>query len=140
MNISTSAWSALLLIVQLDFNPSMDSPPPIPSTSRAGISASSNDAIAAAAAAAAMSELELLSATALSQVQTTLATELYGFSPMAFTSRIVDLANDVMYNVVDKVEVAALERWAGEGSATTTAETLEDRKQRVLKVRKQVTD
>jgi hypothetical protein len=110
----------------------MDSPPPIPSTSRAA-------AVAAAApskkSAAPASQLDALSEFEVSQVTTEIATELFGVAPAIFTSRFVNLANDLIYHVVDKVDVEVHKRWAAEGSATTTGETLEERKQRVMKVR-----
>lgn len=133
MHAKSCAFERASLLIA-DFA-NMDSPPPIPSTSRLGPSGSASGSTAAGSAGGLpVSELDSLSATELSQVQTEIATELFGFSPSQFTSRIVDLANDVIYDVVDKVETEVLKRWAAEGSATTSGETLEERRQRVLKV------
>lgn len=38
-------------------------------------------------------------------------TEHYGFSPENFTSRAVDVANDVIYDTVDKVEAMVVHKF-----------------------------
>ncbi|KAK9899983.1 hypothetical protein P389DRAFT_192277 [Cystobasidium minutum MCA 4210] len=57
------------------------------------------------------SQLESLSELEVTQVQTDLSTELYGFSPITFTSRVVDVANEVIYDVIDKIEIECMSRW-----------------------------
>lgn len=71
------------------------------------------------------SELDKLSPTEVSQIQTEIATEMYGFAPLTFTSRVVDLANDVIYRVIDKIEVEVNTRWAeGEGVDEETKQSV----------------
>lgn len=110
----------------------MDSPEPVASTSR--IAATSANAFAAGDAAL---ESIAVPKDELEQVQQTIAAELFGLPPTTFTGRIVDLANDVIYNVVDAVEVEALKRWANEDAATTNGETLQEREERVRKASQQ---
>ena len=77
------------------------------------------------------SELDSLSELQVHQVQTDLSTELFGFAPTAFTARVVDVANEVIYDVIDKIEIECMQRWVG---AEQTASTDESRKQAVQKV------
>jgi hypothetical protein len=76
------------------------------------------------------SALDSLSSIQVSQIQTEIATELYGFAPLTFTSRVVDLANDVIYDVVDKIEEQVSKRWI----STTQEEQDQERKDAVAKV------
>lgn len=77
------------------------------------------------------SELDSLSELQVHQVQTDLSTELFGFAPTAFTARVVDVANEVIYDVIDKIEIECMQRWVGDEQ---TAPTDESRKQAVQKV------
>lgn len=78
------------------------------------------------------SELESLSENQVTQVQTDLSTELFGFAPISFTSRVVDVANEVIYDVIDKIELECMRRWVGDEQEAPADET---RKQAVQKVR-----
>lgn len=78
------------------------------------------------------SELESLSELEVTQVQTDLSTELFGFSPITFTSRVVDVANEVIYDVIDKIELECMRRWVGDEQGASADEA---RKQAVEKVR-----
>lgn len=75
------------------------------------------------------SQLESLSELEVTQVQTDLSTELYGFSPITFTSRVVDVANEVIYDVIDKIEIECMSRWVD-----GVSDADETRKQAVQKV------
>ena len=66
------------------------------------------------------SELDALSSIEVSQIQSEVATELFGFAPLTFTSRVVALANEVIYDVIDKIEVEAGKKWAASDSDETS--------------------
>lgn len=78
------------------------------------------------------SELDSLNDAQVQQVQTDLSTELFGFAPTSFTARVVDVANEVIYDVIDKIEVECMRRWVGEEQ---DAPVDDSRKQTVQKVR-----
>lgn len=78
------------------------------------------------------SELDSLSDAQVQQVQTDLSTELFGFAPTSFTARVVDVANEVIYDVIDKIEVECMRRWVGDEQAAPVDDA---RKQTVQKVR-----
>lgn len=77
------------------------------------------------------SELDSLSELQVNQVQIDLSTELFGFAPTTFTARVVDIANEVIYDVIDKIELECMRRWVGD-EQTSPAD--EPRKQAVQKV------
>lgn len=76
----------------------------------------------------ATTQLDALSAAEVTEVQNEIATELYGFPPLAFTSAVVDLANDVIYDVVDRCDAKVTERWAP--TADQEDESVEAREKR----------
>ena len=67
------------------------------------------------------------------QVQNELSSELFGFAPLSFTSRVVDSANEVIYDVVDKIEVEVMKRW---GSALPTGAEQEQGEDRAVLLQK----
>lgn len=62
------------------------------------------------------SALDKLDPIELDQIRTEIATELFGFAPLTFTSRVVDLANEVIYDVIDKVEEEVSQHWISENN------------------------
>lgn len=79
------------------------------------------------------SELDALSELEVDQLQTDLVTELFGFSRTSFIWRMTDVANEVIYDVIDKVELECKRRWIGD---ETDGPVDPARKQAVEKVHK----